>query len=158
MIDARTLLTRAHPLRQRDWQLTIGASLLFALALGQGNPVAIPDLMASEYRHETWLGQQGYRGALVSALGPTDRQVGALAVFTRKPRQFTSEDLLLADTIVSLASSTVARVRAEAALGEQGKWAERIIETGPALVLVPWLRRALDAPGRAERDAHPGGA
>lgn len=109
---------------------------LFGVALQQGAPLTVADVLATDYRHEPWLGQQPFRGTLVCALGPVDRPYGALAVFTRRPRQFSEGDKLLAEALGGLAASTIARVKAEEALGTEDRCAERIVETGAALVLV----------------------
>jgi PAS domain S-box-containing protein len=91
---------------------------------------------------DQFLKQQGVRAALLIPLVTADHSFGALGAYSIRPRKFLPDDMLFAETIAHLVSTTISRDRAQKALEEERLLTQTILATVDALVLT------LDPAGR----------
>ena len=115
---------------------------LAAYALQTAQIVNVADLATKSPIHDRFLTGQGLRGALVVPLQMMDQSYGALGAFDRAPRTFTPEDVLFAETIAHLVTTTLSRDRTQKALDDERRLTGAILATVNALVLL------LDPSGR----------
>ena len=115
---------------------------LAARALETAHIVVAPKLTKDSPLRDRFLHKQGIRAALVAPLQTVDHSFGVLGAFSSRPREFSPEDMLFAETIAHLVSTTISRDRAQKALDEERRFTTTILATVDALVLT------LDPAGR----------
>ena len=115
---------------------------LAARALETAHIVVAPKLTKDSPLHDRFLHKQGIRAALVTPLQTVDYSFGILGAFSSRPREFSPEDMLFAETIAHLVSTTISRDRVQKALDEERRFTTTILATVDALVLT------LDPTGR----------
>jgi PAS domain S-box-containing protein len=108
---------------------------LAAQAVETGHFVVAPDPAKRTLLADPFLQQQGIRAALLVPLVTAEQSFGALGAFSTRPREFLAEDLLFAETIAHLVSTTISRDYAHKALEAERRLTERILATVDALVL-----------------------
>lgn len=119
-----------------------GSESLAGFVLQVAHPVAVENLADERRFQEPWLVGQGMRGALAVPLVLPDRAFGALIACSSQSRRFSEEDLLFAETIAHLVTTTIARGEAEKNLEAERTLAASVLQAVGALVLV------LDRQGR----------
>lgn len=115
---------------------TAGSDSLAGYALQVAHPVVVVDLSAEKRFTDPLLRKHGIRSALAVPLRLQDRSFGALAACSDEPHDFDDEDLLFAETIAHLVTTTIGRARAEKSLADERRLATGVLETVDALVLV----------------------
>jgi len=115
---------------------TTGSDSLAGYALQVAHPVVVVDLSAEKRFTDAMLRKHGIRSALAVPLRLQDRSFGALAACSDQPHDFDDEDLLFAETIAHLVTTTIGRARAEKSLADERRLATGVLETVDALVLV----------------------
>lgn len=115
---------------------------LAAYALEMAEVIIVSDLAADERRKDQFLHQQGIRSALAVPLKAGDQAFGALGAFSTRTHDFSPVDVLFAETIAHLVTTTIARDRTQKALDEERRFTSSILATVDAIVLV------LDTAGR----------
>jgi PAS domain S-box-containing protein len=108
---------------------------LAARALETAHIVVAPKLTKDSPLRDRFLYKQGIRAALVAPLQTVDHSFGVLGAFSSRPREFSPEDMLFAETIAHLVSTTISRDRAQRALDEERRFTTTILATVDALVL-----------------------
>ncbi len=86
---------------------------LAARALEAAHIVIAPKLTKDSPLRDRFLYKQGIRAALVAPLQTVDHSFGVLGAFSSRPREFSPEDMLFAETIAHLVSTTISRDRAK---------------------------------------------
>ncbi|HEV2971200.1 MAG TPA: PAS domain S-box protein [Pirellulales bacterium] len=109
---------------------------LAGYAIKTAHVVAVPDLAANAPVADRFLSQQGIRAALVVPLQMVDQAYGAIGAFSNRPREFTPEDMLFAEAIAHLVSTTLGRDRAQRALADERRFNQTVLATLDAMVLI----------------------
>jgi PAS domain S-box-containing protein len=117
---------------------------LAAYALKTAQIVVVPDLTADPPVHDRFLWDRAIKSALVVPLQMFDQAYGALGAFSRRPRDFSPADMLFAETIAHLVTTTISRERTQKALDDERRFTKTVLATVDALVLV------LDPSGRIQ--------
>jgi PAS domain S-box-containing protein len=115
---------------------TTGGDSLVGYVLQVAHPVVVADLSAEKRLGDRLLRRHGIRSALAVPLRLQDRSFGALAACSDHPHAFDDEDLLFAETIAHLVTTTIGRTRAEKSLADERRLANGVLQTVDALVLV----------------------
>jgi PAS domain S-box-containing protein len=124
-------------------KLPIEASRSMAgYALNQALPVVSVNLATEARFTDLLLRRLGVVAALTVPLRCGKESFGALGVYSRQERPFTSHDVGFAETIAHLLTSSMARTRAEEAMREQAAMTGAILDATEALVV------RLDAEGK----------
>lgn len=118
---------------------------LAAFALATEQPLQVPNLGQEKRFYDKFLLSHGIQSALVVPLPVADQAGAALAGFSRTSRRFSPDDLLFAETIGHLVSTTISRDHAVRVLTEERQFARKVMEAVDSLVLV------LSASGRIIR-------
>jgi PAS domain S-box-containing protein len=113
-----------------------GQSSLTCIAIKTAQIVVVSDLAEKGPVRDSFLSAQGIRGALVVPLQMVDQSYGALGAFSNRPREFTPEDMLFAEAIAHLVSTTLGRDRAQRALADERRFTQTVLATLDSLVLV----------------------
>jgi PAS domain S-box-containing protein len=149
-VDGKSLMLRVgktgsanagDPLCERRVDFNPRESLA-ARAIETAQVVAAPEPGKRLPLADRFLKQQGIRAALLVPLLTADHSFGALGAFSTRPRTFQPEDMLFAETIAHLLSTTISRDRAHKALEDERRLTDTILATVDALVLT------LDADGQ----------
>jgi len=127
---------------------TVGGNSLAAYTLEVAHPVVVAELAQETRFCDRFLQGHRIRSAIGVPLQLQDRSFGALEACTSQLHQFDTEDVLFAETVAHLITTTIARVRAENTLAEERRLSDKVLQTVGAMVLV------LDAQGRILRVNH----
>lgn len=106
----------------------------------RGGPLVISDVESQDLTPSPLASRHGVRGVLAVLLSGRYRPLGALAMYTREPRQFTEEDVTLAGGIANVIALAVDRRRVERRLEAQHAAvsaladSEDIDEAGPRIL------------------------
>ena len=119
-----------------------GTDSLAGHVLEVAHPMAVADFAEERRFTEPFLRKHGIRSAVAVPLIMQGRSFGVLIACGSQVREHSKEDLLFAETIAHLVTTTVARSHTEETLAEERHVAESVLETVGALVLM------LDAQGR----------
>ncbi|HEV3418263.1 MAG TPA: PAS domain S-box protein [Pirellulales bacterium] len=111
-------------------------SSLAAYALKTAQVVVVSDLAKNAPTRDPFLSGQGIRSALIVPLQMVDQSYGALGAFSDRPREFTPEDMLFAEAIAHLVSTTLSRDRAQRELADERRFTKTVLATLDALVLI----------------------
>ena len=128
-------------LRQQEVEAAADCSLA-GYAIHGARPVAVDDLQREDRFQDAILVEHHIAAALAVPLVGVRQSFGALLACSRRPRQFTPADLLCAETIAQLVTTTIAWQRAENALDAQHRLTDRLVQTAETMVLM------LDLDGR----------
>ncbi len=109
---------------------------LAAFTLQAACAMVVADLPADRRFNDSFLIDQGFRSALMAPLQMSDEAYGAIGVFSREPREFLIEDMLFAEAIAQLVSSTIGRERAVKQLAEERRLTSALFASIDALMLV----------------------
>jgi PAS domain S-box-containing protein len=115
---------------------TAGSDSLAGYALQVAHPVVVADLSQEKQFADGLLQKYRIRSALAVPLKLQDRSFGALAACSTDAHDFDDEDLLFAETIAHLVTTTIGRARAEKSLADERRLAAGVLQTVDALVLV----------------------
>ena len=110
-------------------------SSLAAHALNTASPVVCADLKTDSRFRDLFLRKLGMTSAVCVPLHLAQKAFGALAVYSKSPRQFTADDVRFAETIAHLLTSSVARLKVEEELREYRVVTSMIMEMVDGLVL-----------------------
>lgn len=110
--------------------------------LHMAHPVVVGDLAQEQRFQDLRLREHGIRSAIAAPLILPERSFGVLAAFSSRPSEFDKEDMLLAETIAHLATTTIARQKAEEALAAQKRLSMGVFQLSSSMALV------LDAQGQ----------
>ena len=116
-------------------QATRGQSLA-GFALATAETLGVADLSKERRFADCWLADQQVCGAVAVPLQLRDEAYGALVALSRQPRRFTIDDVLFAETIGHMVSTTIGRDRAVKALDQERTFTNTVLETVEALVMV----------------------
>lgn len=108
---------------------------LTAYALAANQPIVVADLGRERRFKDEFLRTQGIHSALLVP-APTADAATALAGFSRKPRRFSADEALFAETIGHLVSTSIHRNQALKILAEERQFAQKVLETLDSIVLV----------------------
>lgn len=138
-------LDRSEPSEQQT--LVVESSLngsdsLLGYALEVAHPVTVVDLPRETRFRDPFLREQGIRSAVAVPLKLEGRSFGALAACTRDAQEFDADDVLFAESLAHLVTTTIARVETERELTEERRLSAEVLKTVGAMVLV------LDPQGR----------
>jgi len=122
-----------------------GTDSLAGHVLEVAHPVTVADLSQEKRFQEPFLRKHGIRSAVAVPLITQGQSFGALIACGDHVRRHQKEDLLFAETIAHLVTTSVARTHTEQTLAEERHVADSILETVGALVLM------LDTQGRIVR-------
>ncbi len=118
-------------------------------ALAQRRPLLVADVAEEAGQADASLLQRGLRSALWTPLVAEGEPLGAIGTFHSQPGRFGEEDLLFAEAMSHLLSTSLARRELETALREQQRRQEMMLATIDALVVemsprgrIRWLNRA----------------
>jgi len=112
-----------------------GNRSLIAFAMSQARPVYCNALSDEHQFADRFLTRLGFQSGVVCPLANGADQFGALAVLSSESRSYDAQDVLFAQSIASLLSTTIARRQTEAELSAQRELQNRILSTVQALVL-----------------------
>lgn len=113
-----------------------GTDSLAGYALQVAHPVAVANLAEDKRFVEVFLRRHGIRSALAVPLKLRERSFGTLIACSKKDCRFDDEDVLFAETIAHLVTTTVARRETEDSLAEERRLASEVLQTVDALVVV----------------------
>jgi PAS domain S-box-containing protein len=108
---------------------------LAAQAIETAQVVVAPEPGKRSSLADRFLKEQGIRAAIFAPLQTVDDAFGAIGAFSTRPRKFLPEDLLFAETIAHLVSTTIGRDRAQKALEDERRLTQTILAIVNALVL-----------------------
>ncbi|HID76184.1 MAG TPA: PAS domain S-box protein [Planctomycetaceae bacterium] len=118
---------------------------LAAFALEQGEPVIVEDWGREVRLSDPLLQRHGFSVALAVPLKAGQRRFGVLLAGSPRPVTLSDDDVLFAENISYLVTATIARRKTEEALELARSFADRLMQTLGAMVLV------LDPKGRILR-------
>ncbi len=111
-------------------------------ALSSGELTAAADVTADSRTNDPFFAEHGIRAALIAPLKLGAQSLGAIGAFSTGPREFATDDLLFAEAIAQLVSTTVCQWQAVMALADERRFSQTVLQTTDAFVL------KLDAAGR----------
>lgn len=126
-----------------------GSDSLAGYVLEVARPVAVADLSQEKRFQEPFFGKHGIRSAVAVPLITQGQSFGALIAGGSRIRRHQKEDLLFAETIAHLVTTTVARSHTEEKLAEERHVADSVLQTVAALVLMLDLRGRIVRANRA---------
>ena len=104
--------------------------------LATGEPLAVRDLNTeSRFQTSFMLRDHGAAGGATVAISPRDRPFGILGVHTKRPRNFSGDEMNFLVSVATALASAIERTRAEAELHKLAAFAQ--LNPNPALELAP---------------------
>lgn len=119
-----------------------GTDSLVGHALEVAHPVTVGELGKEARFCDPLLREHGIRSAIAVPLKLRNQSFGALAACSGGFRHFLQEDVMFAETVAHLITTTVARIRTESRLAEQRRLSAGVLHGVGAIVLL------LDAKGQ----------
>lgn len=123
----------AEPQRQRIQDPRAAAA---ALALQQARPLVVDDFTREGRFHDALWRQRRAASGLFCPLVDGNRPLGVLAAFSAKAQAFSPSAASIADSVAHMAVATIARARAEDALGRERRLHQSLWESMPALMVI----------------------
>jgi len=120
----------------------LGDQSLAGYVLQVAHPVVLQDLSEEVRFRDPLLRKFGVRSALAMPLAIRERALGVLMVCSEVPRRFDVQDIAFVETIGHLAATSIARSQVEQRCAEEHSFAQGLLQTVEALVMV------LDAEGQ----------
>jgi PAS domain S-box-containing protein len=109
---------------------------LAGFALGTAETLSVADLAVERRFADRWLLDQQVGAGVAVPLRLLDEAYGALLALSPRPRRFTPDDVLFAETIGHMVSTTIGRDRALKTLEQERTFTRTVLETVEALVMV----------------------
>ncbi len=109
---------------------------LAGFAMAKAETLSVVDLGEEQRFQDRWLAKQQLCGGVVVPLNLRDEAYGALLALSDRPRRFSTDDVLFAETIGHMVSTTIGRDRALKALEQERTFNRTVLETVEALVMV----------------------
>ena len=113
-----------------------GSDSLAGYTLQIGHPVVVVDLARDKRFDDAPLRNHGIKSAVAVPLKVSEPAFGSLIAGSGKDRHFDDGDVLFAETIAHLVAVTIAGKRAEQSLADQRRFADEVLRTVDALILV----------------------
>lgn len=128
-----------------DWWTADHLGSMAGHAIRSGQPVMVAEAESETRFDMTLTRAYGAASAAAVPIKLQDRSYGVLATYSTSPREFSTEDVHFVEAVAYLLAVAMERKHAEEALRRDRDFAERLIETAQAIVLV------LDTRGRILR-------
>jgi len=122
---------------------------LAGYALNQACPVDCPDLATEKRFADAFLRRLEVASALCVPLNLGNAVFGALGVYRKKPKQFSTDDLHFVETIAHLLTASVSRATTESHLSRERVLTESLLDLVETLVLTLDARGNLQTINRA---------
>jgi two-component system cell cycle sensor histidine kinase/response regulator CckA len=97
-------------------------------------PVVMPDIAGEDRFPASELRDVGVVSGLAVPMVVADRDLGAIGVFSRRPREYSPDDLHFAGAVAIVLAETMERRRAEGALQEASARLRAVVDASPAVI------------------------
>jgi two-component system cell cycle sensor histidine kinase/response regulator CckA len=129
------------------------ANSLVGESLDRGAPLVVPDTAAEpEHGAGLLLELHGVVSGLAVPMLVAGREEGAVGVFSRRPRDFTEDEVHFAQAVANVVASALERRRAEAELETSYQRLQAVIDASPAVIYLKDLEGRLILANRGFED------